>query len=169
MGLALGGGANGAVRSLAFSPDYAVDHTLYGWAGSSGLMRSTDGGETWTPVSAGLVLDGFGSGQVMIPPDYASSRTVYFVWTPSSPDIAPQFFRSTDAAATWQSPAGDPPQRPLDRPPQPWQLGGGRGRLDGSELAQPVLRDRHILKCPESRGDAVDDGMIPHSLFDPLA
>ena len=99
-----------AMDSLALSPDYAADHTLYGWAGSSGLMRSTDGGETWTPVSAGLILDGFGSGRVMIPPDYATSQTVYFVWTPSSPDIAPQFWRSTDAAATWQSLAGDPPQ-----------------------------------------------------------
>jgi photosystem II stability/assembly factor-like uncharacterized protein/sugar lactone lactonase YvrE len=95
--------------SLALSPAFAADRTLFGWFGSRGLLRSTDGGDSWSAVSAGLALSGFGSGRVLVAPDYPTSRTLYFLWTPVQADLPTAFFRSTDSAATWEVLAGEPP------------------------------------------------------------
>ena len=46
------------VATLAFSPDFARDRTLFAgfspYYGGSGVYRSTDGGQTWQPASRGL-------------------------------------------------------------------------------------------------------------------
>jgi photosystem II stability/assembly factor-like uncharacterized protein len=101
-------------ESLAVSPDFADDGTLFGWFGNGGLLRSTDGGETWSPASAGLNLLGFGNGRgngrVIVAPDFATSQTLYFLWTPSQAGTSRQLYRSTDAAVTWQQLAGEVPQ-----------------------------------------------------------
>lgn len=98
------------ISSLAFSPDFATDHSLFGWSGSGGVLRSTDAGDTWQAASAGLSLTDFGSGRVIVAPDYATSQTVYFFWTPTASDAPPQIFRSTDAARTWEHLVGEPSQ-----------------------------------------------------------
>ncbi len=98
------------MSSLAFSPGFATDHILFGWSGSGGVLRSTDSGDTWQAANAGLVLTSFGSGRVIVSPDFSTSQTLYFIWTPSPPDVPVRFFRSTDAARTWQHLAGEPPQ-----------------------------------------------------------
>ncbi len=98
------------ISSLAFSPDFATDRTLFGWSGSSGVLRSTDGGNTWQSASAGLSLTDFGWGRVIVAPDFATSQTVYFFWTPTASDAPPQLFRSTDAARTWDHLVGELPQ-----------------------------------------------------------
>jgi photosystem II stability/assembly factor-like uncharacterized protein len=100
--------------SLALSPGFARDRTLFGWFGQAGLLRSTDGGDTWQPVVAGLYLQGYGSARVTIAPDYATSRTVYLEWTPSSPDEARQLFRSPDGGESWQRVAGAVPTAATD-------------------------------------------------------
>jgi photosystem II stability/assembly factor-like uncharacterized protein/DNA-binding beta-propeller fold protein YncE len=97
-------------ESLVLSPAFAADRTLFGWFGSSGLLRSTDGGDSWSAASAGLTLSGFGSGRVIVAPDYPTSHTLYSIWTLTQPDQPAQFFRSTDSAATWEYLAGEPPQ-----------------------------------------------------------
>jgi hypothetical protein len=42
--------------SLAFSPDFASDGTVYGFSGAAGLFRSVDRGETWQPTGDRLPL-----------------------------------------------------------------------------------------------------------------
>ncbi|MEJ2734518.1 MAG: hypothetical protein P8189_13300 [Anaerolineae bacterium] len=98
------------ISSLAFSPGFVTDRTLFGWSGDSGVLRSTDGGDTWQPASAGLSLTDFGWGRVAVAPDFATSQTVYFFWTPTASDAPPQLFRSTDTAQTWEYLAGQPSQ-----------------------------------------------------------
>ncbi len=99
-----------AVEPLAFSPDFAADHTLFGWTSYGGLLRSTNGGETWVPVSAGLSLPGDGSVTLFVSPDFSTSQTLYFLWTARYGEAPPQLFRSTDAATTWERLVGQPPQ-----------------------------------------------------------
>ena len=98
------------ISSLAFSPRFATDRTLFGWSGDIGVLRSTDGGDTWQAASAGLSLTDFGWGHIVVSPDFATSQTVYFFWTPTASDAPPQLFRSTDAAQTWEHLVGEPPQ-----------------------------------------------------------
>jgi photosystem II stability/assembly factor-like uncharacterized protein/DNA-binding beta-propeller fold protein YncE len=98
------------MSSLDFSPDFARDRTLFGWSGQGGVLRSTDGGETWKAANVGLATEGYGTGRVVVSPDFPTSRTLYFLWTPSALDGPVQFFRSTDAAETWERLAGEPPQ-----------------------------------------------------------
>jgi photosystem II stability/assembly factor-like uncharacterized protein/DNA-binding beta-propeller fold protein YncE len=95
--------------SLDFSPEFATDRTLFGWSDSVGVLRSTDGGDTWQPAGTGLTLADPGSARVIVAPDYPASQTVYLILTPTSPDSPARFFRSMDAARTWQRLAGDPP------------------------------------------------------------
>jgi photosystem II stability/assembly factor-like uncharacterized protein len=96
--------------SLAFSPEFATDRTAFGWSDSAGVLRSTDGGDTWQPVSTGLILEDSGPARVIVAPDYPASRTVYLILTPTLPDTPAEFYRSTDAATTWQQLVGEPPQ-----------------------------------------------------------
>ena len=40
--------------SVAVSPAYAADHTVFLSTSGDGVYRSLDGGETWKPINAGL-------------------------------------------------------------------------------------------------------------------
>ncbi|MGD8397298.1 MAG: hypothetical protein PVG11_00430, partial [Anaerolineae bacterium] len=96
--------------SLALAPGFVENQVAYGWFGDAGLLRSGDGGRTWRAMSDGLFLNGYGSGRILLPPNHASSRILYLLWTPSSPDDESQIWRSPDAGATWQRAAGPPLQ-----------------------------------------------------------
>lgn len=98
------------ISSVAFSPDFAQDQTVFGWTGQGGLFRSRDGGDTWQPVNAGLAPSGYGWGRVIVSPDFPVSHTVYFLWTRTSADTASQFFRSLDAGQSWERLVGQVPQ-----------------------------------------------------------
>lgn len=100
--------------SLALSPDFAHDGTMFGWFGRAGLLRSVDGGETWQPAVKGLYLRGYGSARLVIAPDYPEGKTVYLWWVPSSPDEERQLFRSLDGGETWQQVAGPAPTAATD-------------------------------------------------------
>lgn len=101
---------NLSLSSLAFSPNFARDQTVFGWTGQGGLFRSTDGGDSWQPASAGLALNGYGWGHVIVSPDFPTSQTLYFVWSPTAPDTTAQFFRSRDAAHHWEQLTGQVPE-----------------------------------------------------------
>lgn len=46
-----------SVASIAVSPDFGSDHTLWVSLSGHGVYRSTDAGATWTPASRGLTTD----------------------------------------------------------------------------------------------------------------
>lgn len=98
------------MSSLALSPDFDRDKTLFGWSGQGGVLRSYDGGETWEAASTGLALEGYGSGRVVVAPDFATRQTIYLVWTPSALDTPAQFFRSSDAGKSWERLESEAPQ-----------------------------------------------------------
>ena len=48
---------NEPINSIALSPTYSDDQTLWASASSKGVYRSTDGGETWARTANGLTTD----------------------------------------------------------------------------------------------------------------
>lgn len=99
------------IRNLAISPDFANDHTIFAGTGKSwdlysgGVYRSTDGGQTWTPVNTGLTRSEVRG--LVISPDYAADHTLFVsVWEGG-------VYRSTDGGETWQAAnTGQPNRRP---------------------------------------------------------
>lgn len=87
--------------SLAFSPDYANDQTLFvsfasgAASGGSGVYRSVDGGRTWQPSSHGLT--DLAIQHVVVSPDYTHDHTVF------ASGVKAGLFRSTDGGRTWAS------------------------------------------------------------------
>ncbi|MFN2225402.1 MAG: VPS10 domain-containing protein, partial [Anaerolineae bacterium] len=128
-----------APGSLALSPQFAEDGTLYGWFGAAGVLRSTDRGRSWQPVSQGLALSSFGTGRLLLPQATAAGeQALYFIWSPSMLDQQARVYRSTDGGETWQQPAGE-----VQQGLTPMQLAAGGDALlalDGAgQLArQPV-------------------------------
>ena len=70
-----------AVRSLAVSPNYASDHTVFAgiWGAGRGLIKTTNGGTDWTNLDTGFcygIVMSY-SCSLAVSPDYASDQTVY--------------------------------------------------------------------------------------------
>jgi len=82
-----------SVRSLAVSPDYGNDRTVFaGLYYNEGLARSTDGGSDWTRVfEAGNFV------AVAVSPEYASDGTVL------AASRGKGIYRSTDRGETWEN------------------------------------------------------------------
>ena len=82
------------VRDIAISPDYANDQTVIFGTNSTGVWRSTDGGDSWSDVSASLPAN-VRTRRVRFSPDYANDQTVFLAtW-----DDKVQ--RSLDGGSTW--------------------------------------------------------------------
>ncbi len=89
------------VQTLAASPAYATDHTLF--AGTpGGLYRSEDAGQHWTPLGVGP--DGIiGSSAKIVPsPAYPTDHTL-FVLTRIAGQPDRRVLRSADDGASWQA------------------------------------------------------------------
>jgi photosystem II stability/assembly factor-like uncharacterized protein len=88
--------------ALAASPDFAHDGTLFA-AKSSGLLRSTDQGESWQPAYASLNLEAaLPTTAVAFSPDFADDKTLYAA-------VEGNVLRSLDAGDTWAYAALDQP------------------------------------------------------------
>jgi len=63
---------SGAVYGFTFSPNFASDHIV--WASTSGgLLKSTDGGDTWHVVNGLNIGAPSGVGALVLAPDYSTS------------------------------------------------------------------------------------------------
>ncbi len=82
------------VVSLALSPAYTSDGTLFAASSSSGIFRSTNRGVSWTAANSGLPT--LQIGHVIVSPAFASDRTVF------ATNKGGGVFKSSDAGATWQ-------------------------------------------------------------------
>ena len=83
----------GQVSSVALSPGYASDQTLFAGTFDNGLYKSTNGGATWTAVNSGLTNQGVIS--VALSPGYASDQTLF------AGTYGGGVFKSTNGGATW--------------------------------------------------------------------
>lgn len=90
------GGLRGScelLTTLAVSPNYARDQTLFAGVAGLGIFTSSDGGRLWQPASAGL--DHMGIGQILPSPDFPADQTIFAQ--------AGYWHRSRDRGQTWQS------------------------------------------------------------------
>ena len=81
------------VYSLAVSPGYAADKTVYGGTFGRGLIKSGDGGKSWSEANKGITSS---QAQVVsISPDYVRDRTVY------AGTFGGGVYKTSDGGANW--------------------------------------------------------------------
>jgi photosystem II stability/assembly factor-like uncharacterized protein len=78
------------INEIAVSPDFAVDQTVFAGT-SSGLLKSTDGGQTWTSILAQGAVEG-----LALSPAYSLDQTVFVGISGGG------ILRSQNGGATWQ-------------------------------------------------------------------
>ena len=87
------GPEGGYVGTLAISPNYSVDQTIFARSDGGGVFKSSDGGANWSPVNTGLT--NLWVQEIAISPNYAIDQTI----------LAGTFnggvFKSTDGGANW--------------------------------------------------------------------
>jgi len=87
-----------AIQSVAVSPGFAADRTVFAVDGGSRLLRSTDGGGTWEPVTRIADDVGGASDEVVwlsISPAYPADPTLWATAVGAA-------YRSTDGGLTWE-------------------------------------------------------------------
>jgi photosystem II stability/assembly factor-like uncharacterized protein len=96
------GPTGGSVSTLAISPDYAYDHTVYAGLRGKGVYRTDDGGLSWKLISPDdwVVVD------LAISPAYAADQTLFAVTGFGT--TGHTVYRSSDAGGTWHPPATAP-------------------------------------------------------------
>jgi photosystem II stability/assembly factor-like uncharacterized protein len=98
----LAGPNGGSVTTLAMSPHYAIDHTVFAGLRAGGVYRTTSSGDSWQAMSPAdwIVID------LAISPDYAADKTIFAAEGLGT--IGFKLHRSSDEGVTWQSPAATP-------------------------------------------------------------
>lgn len=89
----------GQFFTIAASPNYAMDRTIFAGAGWTGMFKSTDGGAHWSQINNGLPqFDGsltISPTDIAVSPNYANDHTVFATIHSSG------IYRSTDGGSTW--------------------------------------------------------------------
>lgn len=86
--------ATGNIEYLEFSPDFAADGEIYASVRGRGLYRSTDRGNTWSPMATDLFDAGLEVKLITFSPHYATDNTIF-----AASDAA--LWRSIDRGDTW--------------------------------------------------------------------
>ena len=115
--------------SMAISPDFGTDQTLYTVA-ETGVYRSTDAGQTWESTTADHPLAELGGLQVTISPGYGQDQTLY---VGSSDGL----FQTVDGGESWQR---------LDL------VGRDRTIVEAVALSPSYAEDRTLLVSLRGRG-----------------
>ena len=85
-----------SITSLAISPDYTNDQTVFAGTNRTGIYITTNGGTTWSAVNAGLPdITNTWVTSIAISPYYANDRTVYAVILDGG------IYKTTSAGADW--------------------------------------------------------------------
>ena len=96
--------SHASITSLAFSPNYSGDTTIFVGT-DSGVYRSVDGGASWELATVGLPNGGSMPGKIVaVAPSYTTNGTVLVSGEADWLDGQPQgggFFISADGAASW--------------------------------------------------------------------
>jgi photosystem II stability/assembly factor-like uncharacterized protein len=84
------------ISNIAYSPDYAEDHTIFICSWGSGLFKSSDQGNTWQkidiPIHEGDSENHFEG--LAFSPNYSFDKTIFVG--------AESIYRSTDAGESWE-------------------------------------------------------------------
>ena len=91
--------AGETVVSVAVSPAYAADQTLFAGTQSGKVYRSTDGGQNWTSI--GPTPGNYQAGCLAISPDFANDHTIFAGYAMSWQWYSGGVYRSTDGGDTW--------------------------------------------------------------------
>jgi photosystem II stability/assembly factor-like uncharacterized protein len=92
-------GINGVpVHAVTFSPAFGADSTVFASGLDLGLMKSTDRGQTWAPVSG--APGGCCTADVVLSPSYLLDQTLYAAM-PEGVAAEPGLYRSADGGASW--------------------------------------------------------------------
>jgi hypothetical protein len=84
------------VQSMALSPDFAANQTLFLGALYGNLHRSDDGGFTWQSLGGGLPPDTVWVRALAVSPEFASDGTLFA-------GLDQGIYKSTDGGSSWQA------------------------------------------------------------------
>ena len=88
--------------SLAVSPAFVTDHTLFAGDVTNDVFRSTDGGAHWTALPVPSLTGGID--RLAVSPDYAHDHTLFVA--PHACDsvaVTCSLYRSSDGGLTWEA------------------------------------------------------------------
>ena len=89
------GPSGGEVLSLALSPNFASDHTLFAGTYDGGAFKSTDAGASWSAVNTGLISPEVTP--LALSPNFAADSTLFAgTWGGG-------VFKSTDRGSNWSA------------------------------------------------------------------
>ena len=94
---------NQSMSAIVYSPAYSADGTIF-VAGSGGLFRSTDRGQSWTPVEASPLAPGTALATVVLSPNFNYTGKARTMFVATSKTI----YKSTDGGTTWSVLPGQP-------------------------------------------------------------
>lgn len=83
------------LSALAVSPDYAGDQTILAGVVGVGIFKTTDGGQSWQPSSAGL--SSMYASQILLSPGFGYDQTAFVLTARDA------LHRSTDGGITWRA------------------------------------------------------------------
>ena len=89
------------VKSVAVSPNYGTDHTVFVGTVGHGVWRSQDSGETWIQSTSSSTLATLTVAAVAVSPNYATDHTVFAYTIDGPTNQEGRLYKSTNANTTF--------------------------------------------------------------------